>query len=212
MAGFRLLLLIAVLFVAHRLALRLVRLLDPEALVGHQELMVSLVAAALLLYAVLIAIPFVPGVEIGIGLLVVLGAPMAPFVYVATLAGLSIAYLLGRLVPARILERVFRFFLLKEAAALSSKLAPLDGPERLRFLLERAPARWVPFLLKNRHIALAVAVNIPGSSLIGGGGGICLLAGISGLFGFRAFLLTLAIAVAPVPIVVFFVGPDFLWL
>lgn len=49
----------------------------------------------LLLYIVLLAIPFIPGVEIGVSLLIVHGSEAAPFVYFATLVGLSVSYFVG---------------------------------------------------------------------------------------------------------------------
>ncbi|KKL56965.1 hypothetical protein LCGC14_2240120, partial [marine sediment metagenome] len=43
-------------------------------------------------------------------------------------------------------------------------------------------------------------------ALIGGGGGICLMAGLSRMFAALPVLVTLAVAVAPVPLVVWFYG------
>ena len=53
---------------------------------------------------------------------------------------------------------------------------------------------------------------MPGSGLIGGGGGICLLAGLTGVFAPRATFLTLALAVAPVPLLVWMTGMEASWL
>jgi hypothetical protein len=47
-----------------------------------------------------------------------------------------------------------------------------------------------------------VALNLPGNTLLGGGGGIALMAGLSGLYPMPAYLTTVAIAVAPVPLLV----------
>jgi hypothetical protein len=44
--------------------------------------------------------------------------------------------------------------------------------------------------------------------VIGGGGGISLLAGMSRLFRFSGFALTLAVAVAPVPLFIVLYGTD----
>ena len=49
-------------------------------------------AALLLAYALLIAIPFVPGVELGLTLMMVEGAVVAPFIWAATLMGLGLAF------------------------------------------------------------------------------------------------------------------------
>ncbi len=53
-----------------------------------------------------------------------------------------------------------------------------------------------------------MALNIPGNTLIGGGGGISLAAGMSRLFRVWRFLLVLAIAVAPVPLIIVLTGTD----
>ncbi|MBL4615404.1 MAG: hypothetical protein JKY27_11110 [Magnetovibrio sp.] len=58
----------------------------------------------------------------------------------------------------------------------------------------------MPFLLRHRYLAVVVALNVPGNALIGGGGGICMAAGISGLFSWPRFLISIAIAVSPVPL------------
>ncbi|MGB3315212.1 MAG: hypothetical protein WBB85_12430, partial [Albidovulum sp.] len=56
------------------------------------------------------------------------------------------------------------------------------------------------------YVLLALLINLPGNSLLGGGGGILLLAGMSRLFSPLATLATVAIAVAPVPILVYLMG------
>jgi hypothetical protein len=68
-------------------------------------------------------------------------------------------------------------------------------------LSEKAPPGVLPFLLRHRFIALAVAINLPGNILIGGGGGIAMFAGMSGIFPFPMYLLTIVLAVAPVPLI-----------
>lgn len=75
-------------------------------------------------------------------------------------------------------------------------------------LLSRAPAKFIPNLLRHRYLAIAVALNIPGNTVIGGGGGISLAAGMSRLFGSWRFVLTLAVAVAPVPLLIVIFGTD----
>jgi len=71
---------------------------------------------------------------------------------------------------------------------------------RLELLLARAPARFIPALLRHRYLALAVVLNLPGNTLLGGGAGIALCAGICGLYPSRGFVVAVAIAVAPMPI------------
>ena len=60
------------------------------------------------------------------------------------------------------------------------------------------------------YLALAVALNIPGNYLIGGGGGIALFAGVSRLFSVPGFVITIMLAVAPVPLAVMIFGIEFL--
>jgi hypothetical protein len=54
-------------------------------------------------------------------------------------------------------------------------------------------------LLRYRYLALALAVNLPGNVILCGGGGIALMAGLSRLFDPLPFLLTILLAVLPVP-------------
>jgi hypothetical protein len=51
-----------------------------------------------------------------------------------------------------------------------------------------------------------VLINVPGNAVIGGGGGLAFAAGMSGVFSVPAFLLTVAIAVLPVPLAIFAFG------
>mgnify|MGYP001796758142 CR=1 FL=1 len=161
-----------------------------------------------ILYALLLALPFVPGVEIGIGLLTLFGASVAPHVYLATVAGLSLAYLVGRLIPLRLLARASLRLRMRRTTALIVRLEPLSHAERIATLTERAPPGWIPLLLRYLLLALAVLLNTPGNALIGGGGGIALVIGISRLISPGAFLVVVMLAVAPVPILVSFFGAD----
>ena len=49
-------------------------------------------------------------------------------------------------------------------------------------------------------------MNTPGNAVIGGGGGIMMLAGLSGLFAPLPTALAIMIAVSPVPIAVMLMG------
>ena len=51
-------------------------------------------------------------------------------------------------------------------------------------------------------LVLAVLFNLPGNALIGGGGGIAMMAGMSRLYSFPAYLLLIAVAILPGPILV----------
>lgn len=162
----------------------------------------------LLLYAVLLAIPFVPGVEIGISVLVAHGSQAAPYVYLATMAGLSLSYVLGVAFSKRFSSRFLAAMGLRRACAFVERMKDMSNEKRLLMLEESLPpwvSRWI---VKRRYLMLALALNLPGNSLIGGGGGIVMLAGLSRLFSPFFLLITLALATAPVPIAVYIFGAD----
>jgi len=146
------------------------------------------------------AIPFVPGAEIGLGLLMALGAKGALLVYVGMIAALCIAFCAGRFVPPAWIAGAFGALGLARARDLVLTSSDLTYGERTRFLETHAPARLVPFLLRHRHVALGLLLNMPGNVILGGGGGIAFAAGASRLFSPGAFLLTILIAVAPIPL------------
>jgi len=58
----------------------------------------------------------------------------------------------------------------------------------------------VPFLLRHRYLVLAVLFNLPGNAIIGDGGGIALIAGMSRLFPFPKYVLLVCVAITPVPL------------
>ena len=164
------------------------------------------IMTAVTVYVLLMMLPFVPGVEIGLGMMVMFGPKIAPLVYGATVLALVLAFLVGRLVPQRTVVEIFETLHLKRAGRLLRQLETLDLNQRLQFLLQNASTRIVPFLLRHRLLALMVALNLPGNALVGGGGGICLVAGFSRLFTLPRFVLAVAAAVAPVPLMVLMTG------
>ena len=167
----------------------------------HRAIMFGLVA-----YIGLLALPFVPGAEIGIAMLAAFGPPIAPLIYVATVASMMLAYTIGRFLPIGALERLLSGLRMRRAAALVARAAPLSGEARLALLLDGQPKRALGLGLRYRYVALALAVNTPGNSIIGGGGGIMMMAGLSGIFSPLATFLTIALAVSPVPLAVIFLG------
>ena len=52
-------------------------------------------------------IPFVPGIEIGVALMLLLGSHGVILIYLCTLIALALSFLLGRLVPMYCIVRVF---------------------------------------------------------------------------------------------------------
>lgn len=165
-----------------------------------------IVMAVTLLYVLMLAVPFMPGVEIGFGLMTILGPGICLLVYVSTVVALMLAFSIGRLVRPRTVIVLFDFLGLGRGGDLMRHLAPLSVEERLQFLLDRVPGGSTAFLLRYRYLALAVMLNLPGNAVIGGGGGIAMTAGLIRLFTFPAFAATVALAVAPLPLVFYLAG------
>jgi hypothetical protein len=177
---------------------------------GSTRLMIGVFAGLLVAYALLMAVPFMPGIEVGISLLMLKGAAIAPLVYGATVLGLILAYLVGRYLPYAWLHGAFRDFRLTRAADTLEWLEPLSGTERLAHLADRLPLWLRPILVSWRYLTLAAVLNLPGNAVLGGGGGIALMAGFSRLFRLGPTLLVILIAVLPVPLAVYVGGTVFL--
>lgn len=166
----------------------------------YVDMAASLLFASVIAYILLLAVPFLPGIEVGLLLMAMLGVKGIVLVYLCTVLSLSLSFLFGRLLPPRYLARALGWFHLVRARNLVTSLEPLDPEERLRFLLQSAPSRFVPFLLRARYLIIGILFNLPGNALIGGGGGIGLVAGMSRLFPFPRYLLLICVAITPGPI------------
>jgi hypothetical protein len=170
----------------------------------HDSMLQFMVLGATLLYILLMVIPFMPGIEIGLALMILLGSKGALLIYLSTVLALSISFAIGRMTPPQLIKRLLNWFHLYKASALVTQLEPLDQQQRLKLLYEKAPSKLVPFLLKHRNLAIVAILNLPGNALIGGGGGIGVIAGMSQIFPYYAFIPIVAIATAPVPLLFFF--------
>lgn len=174
--------------------------------IGSDGLMLGVLTALVLVYILLLAVPFVPGIEIGISLLLMKGADIAPLVYIATVLGLSLAFTVGRCVQYRWLHTTLADLRLKRACHLIERLEPMAQPERLAHLTKRFPEPVGPIIRNGRYLFLAALFNIPGNALLGGGGGIAFIAGFSRLFRPWAAIVTIVLAVLPVPLSVWLLG------
>lgn len=170
----------------------------------HRLIMTSMIA-----YAILMAIPFVPAAEIGLAVMMILGPKIVPLVYLCTLISLMLSFLVGRFIPDKALVTLLKDLRLHRASRFLGELESLDASQRLNLILTRSPRRLFPFLIRHRYIALLLSINLPGNIVIGGGGGIAMMAGMSRLFSAPYYFLTIAIAVAPFPLLLVTFGEYF---
>lgn len=205
-AWLRVALLVALIVLGYGIGQGIVGDLRAMASAEGQAAIALTVAVALLVYIALMALPFCPGIGVGVALLALGGAGIAPLVYLATVVALVLAFVAGRFIPPGALVASLTRLRLRRAAEALRQIAPLDGERRLQILLGHGSPRLVRLLVRHRYVAVAIALNTPGNLLIGDGGGIALAAGFSRLFSPAGFALTVAVAVAPVPIAVFLTG------
>lgn len=161
----------------------------------------ALVASAVTL-TILLGLPFVPSVEMGLLMMAVFGRDGAVAAWLATIAGLSIAYAAGRYMPV---EWMLRWLERQELLPADRDPArPLvdDLSDRLH-LSGRRRHRAAAFLVRHRYLLVAALINMPGNSILGGGGGIALVCGFVRLYRWPWFLLTAALASLPIPLLVF---------
>ena len=199
-------LLVAGNFLAHSIA----DVLNFQIRPGNEDVVHRTIMASAPLYSFLLAIPFVPGAEIGLAMITAFGPPIVLLVYVCTVVGLTMSFLAGRLIPISALIRLTEVIKLHRTNELLKDIELRGNEEKIEHLINIAPNRFLRILLRSRYLALGIVLNVPGNFLIGGGGGIALFAGISRFYSFLGFLLTVVIAVAPIPIAVWVFGSEFL--
>jgi uncharacterized membrane protein YdjX (TVP38/TMEM64 family) len=155
-----------------------------------------------IIYILLLSLPFVPGVELGILLMCVFGKEGVVFVYAATVAGLSLAFLFGRLIPRPWVDLGLEGLQNSPSCAVHSdelaKMSDCISAKRTHF-----PSWLKSFVLKYRYVTIAILVNLPGNYILGGGGGISIICGASRRISWRGFFLTIVLAVSPVPMLVY---------
>ena len=155
------------------------------------------------LYILLLSLPFVPGVELGVVLMCVFGKEGIVFVYFATVVGLSLAFLIGRLLPKKWIESHLQK--LGFSQTCDGQVGEIDGMlDKLSLNRVFCTSRFRSFLSKYRYLTIGVLFNTPGNYLIGGGGGISLACGISRSISWKWFLLSVVLAVSPVPLLALF--------
>ena len=178
----------------------------PEMRPMNEPLIHRLVMGSMILFVVAAAIPFVPGAEIGFALLLMFGGKASPIVYAGMVGALILSFSVARFVPLSVLSRLACWLRLKRTADFVDALAKTPQQERARLVSGKLDSRLGHLMVKNRYVVLALLLNLPGNSVLGGGGGLAFLAGVSGIYRFWAFLITVLIAVAPFPLIFLVLG------
>lgn len=201
LAGYlKLFFLIALIVVGNVLTRGLLEGLEFTIRPANEPMLHRVIVTSMVAYVFLMAIPFVPGVEIGLALMMILGPEIVPLVYGCTLTSLCLGFLVGRFLPETMISRFLMDLRLVRAAGFIDSLRGLDSQERLARLLEKSPQRLVPVLLRHRYLSLMIAINFPGNVVLGGGGGLAMVAGISRLFTIPRYFLLVAVAISPIPL------------
>ncbi len=172
----------------------------------HEPSLHILILGSFALYILLMTLPFMPGIEIGLTLMLFLGSKGVILVYLCTLIALSISFLIGRKIPLQNFAKFLDWLYLKKARDLVLEMEPLPPDGRVNLLHKKAPIKIAPHFLKHRYLTTAALINLPCNAVIGGGGGIGLIVGMSGLITYPRYLLLIAVAISPVPIAILLKG------
>src|SRR5680860_1266053 len=173
---------------------------EASTIMTDASMMTYMILFVLAIYILTSALPFVPGAEIGFSMVLLFGGRVALLVYFGMVSALIISFMTGRFVPLPAVAKLFKSLGLTRAYDLIMKLVPLTPQQRLALLTDNAPRRFVPQLVRYRYLLLVLLFNMPGNSIIGGGGGIAFIAGLSRLFSIPIYIAIVAVAVAPVPL------------
>jgi hypothetical protein len=168
----------------------------------HEQMVVTMLWFSILVYILLMALPFAPGVELGLALMMVLGPKGIVLVYFCTLLSLSLSFIVGRLIPLRAFAGFLGWLHLQNARNLLIEIEPLNAEEKLDCLLKSAPTRIIPFLVRHRYLMIALILNLPGNALVGGGGGVGVIAGMSRLYPFFKYFLLISLSILPLPLLI----------
>lgn len=146
-------------------------------------------------YALVLAIPFVPGVEIGLLLMLVYGKAGIFSVYLMTIVGLFIPYLVGRFVP----KDVMKEWLVGRTHMPGTRPPNFGGRLYNKLLSVHPDYRG----LRIKPLILGIAFNVPGNAVIGGGGAVALATGVTRFVSTPMYLLVVAVATLPVPLLAY---------
>lgn len=141
-----------------------------------------------IIYSVLLMVPYMPGMEVGLIIMMVFGPMGIVGAWLSTVFGMTMAFFIGTKIKKTAYMQVF----ITRVNALSQ-----SNPEQGR--LRKVLAYWLRLLSISPYLSTAVLINLPGNSLIGGGGGIALTAGALSEMMLMKFVFTIALASAILP-------------
>jgi len=162
----------------------------------------QVMVAGAILYIGLMASPFLPGIEVGVIFMMLLGWQGTVLIYLCTLIALTLSFGIGRILPPHILASFLGWLHMSRAEHTLREFDATPPEERLKFITEKTSTGATPSLLKRRYWLLAGLLNMPGNVVIGGAGGIAMLAGMSRLYSFPKYLLLIAVAILPGPVLI----------
>ncbi len=178
----------------------------PDLAVHAGDSLNGLWIAMAVLYTLVMALPFVPGIEIGLAMMLLLGQEGVLLVYLCTQVAMALSYGFGRCVPATLWDRCIASLGLESARPLIAGLETHAAATQWQALVPHRLGRWAAPALRHRHLALALVLNLPGNAAIGGAGGIGMLAGASRQFSFAGYCLSMAVATSPLPLLLLWRG------
>lgn len=166
--------------------------------------------ALAVLCTLVMALPFVPGIEIGLALMLLLGNEGVLLVYLCTQVAMALSYAFGRCVPASLWARCIASPRLVDACplivSLDARTAAAPWEMRWHGLVPLCVREWAVRALRHRYLTLAIVLNLPGNAAIGGAGGIGMFAGASRQFSFCGYVLSMAVATSPLPLLLLWRG------
>ncbi len=165
---------------------------------ANQNLVFLLLMASI--YMVLLSIPFLPGLELGLLLMCVAGTKMVIIIYLFTVLGLTLSFLMGRWLPMKWIQFVFR----KRGASSIENQALSNMTLIHQHVEKRFGRRLSSFIKKYPYLIVALLLNLPGNFILGGGGGIAMLSGQNTQISLKAFVTTIVFATLPLPVLILF--------
>ena len=143
-------------------------------------------------YGLLLMLPFVPALELGLLLMSIYGADGIIGAYVATVSALMLSFFVG----CKLGQHRKIHWSANESKTQTSRQKQIRNRLLMGFYknVSRRP-----------YMSLALLLNMPGNVVLGGAGGIAMMAGASGHMQFFRYGLTVMLATSVLPIL-FMVG------